>query len=161
MNEKHPCCVLKTDAHTASFLTAPGAMERPLTWDLSHSALSSATPFALWKSPLMTTKREIIREKTELGGRGSGSGFKGWITSLTRWSLSITIHICSRQRKDWRLFLSNLLIKSRQSCLKTEWTLHGTGCPGKEISLHQIYGAGSKTKLKPLHESPWQNDSSS
>lgn len=35
-------------------------------------------------------------------------------------SSSVTIHIYSGQRKDWRLFPSNLLIKSCQSCLNAE-----------------------------------------
>lgn len=122
MNEKQPCCVLKIGANTASFPTALGAIERlhteevPLPQDLSRSALVSTTPFALWKSPFLAVKRKIIRERTGQGG----SGFKGWRTSLTSRSLSITIHIDSRWRKDRRLFLSNLLIKARQSCPNTD-----------------------------------------
>lgn len=83
----------------------------------SHALLLTAF-LALWKSPFLAVKRKIVSERTGQGG--SGSGFKGWRTSLTSWSLSITIHIYSRPRKDRRLFLRNLLIKSRQSCLNTD-----------------------------------------
>lgn len=92
--------------------------EAPLPWDLSCSALTSIAPLALWKSPFLAVQREISRERTGQGG--SGSGLKGWRTSLTSRSLSITIHIYSRRRKDRRLFLSNFLIKSCQSCLNAD-----------------------------------------
>lgn len=112
--------VLQTGANTASFPAAPGAVERcecisrkhlfPRT---SHTLLLAA-PLALWKSPFLAVQRKVIRERTGQGG--SGSGFKGWRTSLTSRSSSVTIRIYSRRRKDRRLFLSNLLIKSCQSC---------------------------------------------
>lgn len=88
--------------------------EAPLPRNLSRSTLISAAPLALWKSPFLAMPRKIIRERTGQGG--SSSEFKGWRTSLTSRSYSVTTHIYSRRRKDWRLFLSNLLIKSCQSC---------------------------------------------
>lgn len=122
MNEKQPCCVLKTGTNTASFPTAPGAIERcdyiARRHLFSRSALTSTAPLALWKSPFLAVQREISRERT--GQEGSGSGLKDWRTSLTSRSLSITIHIYSRRRKDRRLFLSDLLIKSCQSCLNAD-----------------------------------------
>lgn len=91
--------------------------EVPLTWDLSCTLpLSQRPPLALWKSPFLATnqgkpRRKLAREKKTvvLDSRAASP-----------WSLSVTVYIYGRHRKDWRVTLRGFLMKPCQSCLNAE-----------------------------------------